>query len=632
MCGIAGIVNHPEPGCAARQIGAMVRALARRGPDGEGIEYWRSAVLGHRRLAIFDLSEAGRQPMLSPGGEVGVVFNGAIYNFHELRAELEHAGHLFRSNTDTEVLVHGYRHWGIDALVARLRGMFAFAVWDDSAQKLFLVRDRLGVKPLVYSIRNGALAFASTVRALHEGGFADAIDDYAVAEFLEFGYITDDRAIYRGVHKLPAATIAEWTGGELRLREYWHPPRPGSSGPISFDEAVEETERLFVRAVELRLQADVPVGALLSGGVDSSLVCWAVSRLGGDITAFTVGAPGDELDETEDARRTAAELGIRHRILPLDSHQPPDIADLISAYAEPFACGSAIGVLRVSETVRREATVLLTGDGGDDVFLGYPEHRHFFLAQNLARRMPAFAAHLWRRARGLIPGVGPARRMRHFIDYATGGLGAVTAAHDGLPYYQKSGLLGPRLANVRLIQREIPWSLESGRDLLTEFLAYDRRTRFTGEYLTKVDAGAMYHALEARSPFLDQELWAFAASLPFDIRLRGGQLKAVLREIARRRISPRVAAGRKRGFGVPVHRWMVGPWSETVEASLERSLPAREGFIDRRRAITEFRNAIAAGEAPNSLWRIYVLARWMERDPPAPVESAPAAARWDQRA
>lgn len=626
MCGIAGIANHPQPGCAAQQIRLMTRALARRGPDAEGIEHWSSAVLGHRRLSIFDLSDAGRQPMLSPGGETGVVFNGAIYNFHELRAELERAGYLFRSNTDTEVLVHGYRHWGIDQLVARLRGMFAFAVWDDSAQKLFLVRDRLGVKPLVYTVRDGALAFASTVRALREGGFVDAIDERAVAEFLEFGYVTDDRAIYRDAHKLAAATIGEWSGGQLRLREYWRPPQAGSSGSISFNEAVDETERLFVRAVELRLQADVPVGALLSGGVDSGLVCWAIARLGGDITAFTVGTPGDELDETADARRTAAELGVRHRILPLTSKEPPDIGDLVSAYGEPFACGSAIGMLQVSAAVRREATVLLTGDGGDDVFLGYPEHRHFFTAQNVARRTPALAAQLWRRARRLFSDTGSVRRAKHFIDYATGGLGAVTTAHDGLPAYLSLRLLGPRLAGVQLAQREIAWSLGSARNLLTEFLAYDRRVRFVGEYMTKVDGGTMYHALEARSPFLDQEVWAFAASLPYDIRLHGGKLKAVLREFARRRISPRVASGRKRGFGVPVQRWMVGPWRKAVEAAFEDSILAREGFIDRGRVLAELQNAVDDGWAPNSLWRIFVLDSWMTgQHAVSEIAGAPAA-------
>jgi asparagine synthase (glutamine-hydrolysing) len=627
MCGIAGIVDYPDRFGAAERVHLMLRTLARRGPDGEGVETWPSAVLGHRRLSIFDLSDAGRQPMLSPDGETGVVFNGAIYNFHELRAELERCGCRFRSHTDTEVLVHGYRQWGIDDLVARLRGMFAFAVWDNAASRLLLVRDRLGVKPLVYAVRDGAVAFASTVRALRDAGFAADIDDQAVLEFLEFGYVTDDRTIYAGVHKLPAATIAEWRDGALRCREYWRPPQAASCGAISFDEAVEETERLFLRAVEIRLQADVPVGALLSGGIDSGLVCWAISRLGGDITAFTVATPGDPLDESADARRTAAELGIRSRVLSLSSDEPPGLDGLVSAYGEPFACGSAIGMLQISETVRREATVLLTGDGGDDVFLGYPEHRHFYMAQNLARRLPAAAAPLWRRARALAPDAGVVKRAKHFLDYATGGLGAVAAAHDGIPWYHDRRLLGPRLAGARIPQREIPWSIESARSLLRDFLDYDRRTRFVGEYMTKVDGATMYHALEARSPFLDQEVWSFAASLPYEVRLRGGELKAVLRAIARRRISERVAAGRKRGFGVPVQRWLAGAWRDSFETALENSILAREGFIDGARVLPELRKASDAGVASNQLWRIFVLDAWLQRDRKTSAETPAAVLR-----
>lgn len=276
----------------------MLCSFARRGPDGEGVETWSKAILGHRRLAIFDLSDLGRQPMLSPDRQRGIVFNGAIYNFRALRAELEFERFRFTSETDTEVLLHGYDAWGIDKLVAKLRGMFAFAIWDNATQKLFLVRDRLGVKPLVYAIKDGVLAFASTVRALKDAGFVSEIDDKAVAEYLEFGYVTDARTIYCGAEKVQAASIVEWSNGTARLREYWQPPDVDEAGSApSFEEAVEETEQLFLRAVERRLQADVPVGALLSGGVDSSLVCWAIAKLGSDITAFTVSTPGDRWDE-----------------------------------------------------------------------------------------------------------------------------------------------------------------------------------------------------------------------------------------------------------------------------------------------------------------------------------------------
>ena len=229
--------------------------------------------------------------MASPDREIAVVFNGAIYNFLSLRAELETRGYKFRSNTDTEVLIHGYREWGLDELVTRLRGMFAFALWDDPKRKLFLVRDRLGVKPLVYSLQDGRIAFASTVTALKKSGLLGEIDEQAVTEFLEYGFVTDDRVIYRNAVKVHAASIVEWFDGDVKTRTYWSPPvlpASDSSSP-SFADAVAETERLLLRAVEMRLQADVPVGALLSGGVDSSLVCWAIAKLGGDVTAFTVG-------------------------------------------------------------------------------------------------------------------------------------------------------------------------------------------------------------------------------------------------------------------------------------------------------------------------------------------------------
>jgi asparagine synthase (glutamine-hydrolysing) len=614
----------------------MTCALARRGPDGEGLEEWSEAVLGHRRLAIFDLSEAGRQPMLSPDRSIGIVFNGAVYNFRDLRAELVTRGYEFKSHTDTEVLVHGYREWGIDSLVSKIRGMFAFAIWDERARKLFLVRDRLGVKPLVYAVRGKEIAFASHVRALRAGGFVADIDERAITEYLEFGFVTDARSIYSGARKVAAASIVEWSDGALDARTYWTPPIATDGAGPTFEEAVEETERLFLRAVETRLFADVAVGALLSGGVDSSLVCWAIARLGGDVTAFTVGTPGDPWDETADARATALKLGIRHQVLELSDTDAPDLDELISAYAEPFACASAIGMLRVSRAVRSEATVLLTGDGGDDAFLGYPEHRHLWLAEKLARKLPARAARGWLSSRDRVPRAGALRRAASFLDYTTGGLGAVVSAHDGLPMYQTQGLLGERLAGATLEQRAIDWSHAAGRHVLADFLEYDRHMRFAGEYLVKVDGATMHYALEARSPFLDQEVWEFAASLPFDLRLRRARSKAVLRELARRHLGQRVAGGRKRGFGVPVQRWIAGRWRAPVEEMLRDSVLEREGWIRSAPVLAQLETASRKGWAPKQLWYIFVLESWLRHERSGsqqqqPVsnlaENLPAAAR-----
>jgi asparagine synthase (glutamine-hydrolysing) len=592
----------------------MTGALARRGPDGEGIEVWNDAALGHRRLAIFDLSEAGRQPMLSEDARVGVVFNGAIYNFLDLRRDLQSLGHNFKSNTDTEVLINGYIEWGLDGLVARLKGMFAFGLWDDRSRKLFLVRDRLGVKPLFYTIRNKRIAFASTARALKTAGFAGEIDDKAVMEYLEYGYVTDDRSIYEGVAKVPAATIVEWRDGAIKSRIYWSPPAVIDSTRLSFDEAVEETQALFLCAVEKRLQADVPVGALLSGGVDSSLVCWAISKLGGDIKAFTIGTPGDAWDETADARATAERLKISHQVLELSPDDAPDLTEMVSAYGEPFACASALGMLRVSRAVRSEATVLLTGDGGDDLFLGYEGHRHFWLAEKAARAIPASAAGWWSNHRNQISDEGMLRRLKSFIDYATGGLGGVINRHDGLPAYEKAGLLGERLANATVAARALPWSSQSARRLLADFLDYDRRTRFVGEYLTKVDGSTMHYSLEARSPFLDQNLWEFAATLPFDLRLRRGRLKAVLREIAARNIGERVARGRKRGFGIPVQRWLAGRWANSARDVLSDSILESEGWVNAEGALLQLEMAERKGWASNQLWYIFVLESWLRHE------------------
>ncbi len=618
MCGIAGFVSRRPADEGTAIVESMTCALARRGPDGNGVERVGHAVLGHRRLAIFDLSELGRQPMLSPDRQIAVVFNGAIYNFVELRDQLIAKGYRFISATDTEVLIHGYREWGIEALVNRLRGMFAIALWDAATEMLHLVRDRLGVKPLLYVERDGAVAFASTVRALRAAGVVQDIDAEAVAEFLEFGFVTERRTIYRGARKVPPATIVTWRDGGSTSRRYWSSPQASESGnghaTVSFDDAVARTERLLLQAVERRLQADVPVGALLSGGIDSALVCWAIRELGGEITAFTVGAPGSTADETADATATARELGIRHVVLPLSDASPIRSSELVAAFAEPFASSSAVGLIRVSEVIRPSATVLLTGDGGDDLFLGYARHRHLLAAQRTARWLPVGARAAWRAARSMLPDRGAFGRAKHFADYAVGGLGAFLAVGANRPAYVNRGILGPRLQAMRVADRERPWTRVSAQRALTDYLAYDLETQFVSEYLTKVDGATMYHALEARSPFFDQELWEFGSSLPVSLRLRGGELKAVLRELARRRVSSRVAAGRKRGFTVPVEEWMATRWRDVVRETFRDSVLANDGWIDSSAVIRTLDDEARGGRVSTRLWYLYVLEEWMKAE------------------
>jgi len=614
MCGIAGYIADAPTSTLSSAVRAMTDSLARRGPDSAGLELWPGAALGHRRLAILDLSEAGHQPMLSSDGHIGVVFNGCIYNFREIRKELEQFGCRFTSNTDTEIIVHGYRQWGVDALVARMRGMFAIGIWDNLQRRLILIRDRLGVKPLVWVERNNSIAFASTVTALRDAGLApDRLNSSAVLEFLEFGWVSDDHAIYEGVQKQAPGTILEWSNGRCSQRSFWQLPEPGSR-KISFADAVDEAEELLLEAARIRLVSDVPVGTLLSGGIDSALVCWAMSRAGADIRSFTVGTPGHQGDESAQARRTAELLGIPHEVIEVEPEQKPLLDDISAAYGEPFACTSAVGMLQVCHAVRDRVTVLLTGDGGDDVFLGYPHQLRLWYAQKMRRFVPGFLAPAWKSLEPIAMRSTPLRRAWRMVDYGLGGLGAVTAANNGLPWFEQHQLLGERLGSLRLSHRSIPRSPESGHNLVRDYFNYERRYRFVAEYLTKVDGASMYWGVEARSPFLDQKLWEFAAALPINVRLHGGELKAVLRAIVRRRVGPEVAERRKSGFNIPVERWLSGIWSEELQTLNSNSLLEREGWLRKGSVTRTVQQSESDHQRPLQLWYMLVLERWLRLD------------------
>ena len=455
--------------------------------------------------------------------------------------------------------------------------------------------------------------------ALRAGGFGWYIDPEAVLEFLEFGFVTEERSIYRGIRKLPPATILEWRGGHLTTRCYWTLPEIDLSSTIGFEDAVERTEELIVDAVRLRVQADVPVGALLSGGVDSALVCWALKKINANITAFTVTTPGDPADEDEDARLTADVLGIPQRSVALHGGGTVPVEELVNAYSEPFACQSAAGMLRVSEAVKPFATVLLTGDGGDEVFCGYPFMYNAWRAERIAQRLPRAATPAWHVLRNAIPPVGLIRRGRNFFDYVVGGLGSYNRVRQGLPYFEERNLLGERLAFSRLSQRQFPASADSARRLFSDVLAYQKKTHFQSEFLPKVDASTMYYAIEARSPFLDQVIWEFASQLPAQIRFHGGKLKAILRAIVARRVDPRVAVRQKRGFTVPVEAWLRQS-PRILDALRHGSLIERAGWIEAGRLGPAIDAALRSKVVPTQLWYLVVLESWMRRERSAGCE------------
>lgn len=616
MCGIAGWIN---PQAHSHEVGARLRrmldAMARRGPDGQGVHLADGVALGHRRLAIFDLSEAGAQPMATPDGQVVVTFNGAIYNWLALRAALETVGHRFRTQTDTEVLLLGYREWGIDGLLQRIEGMFAFGLWDAEQRTIHLVRDRLGVKPLIFGRPTpDSLCFASTPGALHAAGFGGEISPRALGASLRLGYVPDEMCIWEGLEKLPPAHILTWKAGSpATIRRYWNQPIAAPSGVISFEDAVEATEAALLEAVRLRLAADVPVGCLLSGGIDSSLVAWAASRLHAGVRTFTVSTPGDPADESPIARATAQRLGLPHEVLPLDGGMA-SLDELIAAYTEPFGVSSALGLLKVSEAIRPHATVVLTGDGGDEGFLGYPEHRYFRTAERLANATPASIAGLagkvaesWLRA-----GAGPLRRPLRLLDYAMRGMAAVHDAQRSqweAEWHQCAGLrldeTLPPLATSK--------SATAGRELLRDYVEHQRRTAFVGEYLPKVDGGAMHHALEARSPFLDHNLWTLAGGLPHEVRLHGGQLKAILRELARRHLGAELATARKRGFTIPVERWIATGAQPMMDRLLDDSPLVSGGWCTRAGVEQLVGAARRNGTASTFTWHLLATDAWLRR-------------------
>ncbi len=521
-------------------------------------------------------------------------------------------GFEFKSSCDTEVLLQGYRAWGVSRLTRRLQGMFAFGIWDANTRSVSLVRDRLGVKPLIYATQPDGIAFASTPGALLDAGFTAGINAEAILEVLEFGWPTDDVCIFNGLQKLPPATILVWERGKTKTETYWHADEVPTRR-LTFQQAVDETEALLLDAVRQRLIADVPVGALLSGGIDSALVCWALTRLNSSVRAFTVGTPGEPSDETDAAVKTARKLGIDHQIVHLSRDHPVSIDDLTSAYSEPFTCTSALGMLQVSAAVRPHAKVLLTGDGGDDFFLGYPYHNHMAVAQRIARLLPPGVSSLWKTIRPLVNCAGGLRRPKHLMDYATGGLGAVTRTHDGLPYFERMGLLGKRLEGRTIASRRIPLSYASARNLLHDLIFYDLKTVFRGEYLPKVDGTTLFCGIEARSPFLDYRMAELALSIPEDIRLHGGRLKAVLRELARRHLGDAISKRPKRGFTIPIERWLAVRWRDQLAELGPGSLIAEQGWINGERLRQAVASASSQPQMPLQIWHLLVLENWLAK-------------------
>jgi len=614
MCGLAGFCAHDplREGEARACLQAMTRSLIPRGPDEEGFHVGRHAALGSRRLRVIDL-EAGPMPLANEDGSVFAVYNGEIYNFRELRAELEDLGHRFRTRTDTEVLVHLYEEEGGD-LVHRLEGMFAFAIWDAEARKLLLARDRLGIKPLFYRPTDGGIAFGSELKALTaESSETPDLDVEAIVEYLALGYIRAPLTIFRGYRKLPPGHSLEWgVDRPLMVRRYWRPP----TGPEAFegtvDKAVEELEALLLRSVEARLVADVPLGAFLSGGVDSSLVCaLAASVSGTQIETFCLGWEGSP--EPRYARMVADHIGSEHHELTVDSGAAEAGLELLRYFDEPFGDSSCIPTYRVSELARSHVTVALSGDGGDELFGGYQQYvndRRLAWTQGIPRSLRRLAFGL--PARLLRPGA-PGRRRLHalclsrqerFVDFVSAELdprrGGILHpdlyGDEGLPF----SLFAERFQEAR--------SLSKGNQLLYA----DLTSYLPDDILTKVDRMSMAHSLEARVPLLDHRVVEFAFGLPIKWKLQGRDGKWILREVAKRYLPREVLERPKHGFSIPVARWLredLRPWTDRLTSGDGHAMR----FLHRpavERIVREHMNGVR--NHPSLIWRLLVLEHWLQ--------------------
>lgn len=563
MCGIGGFV-HDNPGAIASPgpLEAMNVAQAHRGPDDAGVWCEGPAGLAHRRLSVLDPTAAGHQPMFSSGGRLVAVFNGEIYNFREIRADLEKTGHTFHTDCDTEVLVEAWSAWGERAL-ERFNGMFAFAMYDRERHRLTLVRDRAGVKPLFYTLRNGTLAFASELGALVNAGFVNgALNASALAAFFTYLYIPAPDTIYRDVYKLRPGEMLTFESGAIHSERYWRfGIRPDASWTRAA--AAERLLELLRDSVRLRQISDVPLGAFLSGGIDSSAITSLLSEISETpAKTFTIGFNDSEADELAYARLVARHCGTDHTEAILDPDMVALLPRMARHFGEPFADSSALPTWLVSQVARQRVTVALSGDGGDELFAGYTWMRR---NRDVARYRAAPAA--LRRAAGaflrLAPSSPRVERLRRFNTDSF--LTPVESFRRRLTCFSsamRSELFRPevreaafRAATDRYLEHAEAAHALDDDDIM---LYLDTVMYLPDDILAKVDRMSMAHGLEARTPLLDYRIVEFAASLPFDLKLSDGISKRILKQAVRGLLPPEILRERKRGFALPIQRWFRG--------------------------------------------------------------------------
>lgn len=614
MCGIAGF----EGVGTEKSLREMVQAVRHRGPDYKGIFLRGRLGFAHARLSILDLSPGARQPMMLPDESVAIVFNGEIYNYSELRAELEKRGRTFRTSSDTEVILHLYALHG-DACFKRLIGMFAIALYDFKARKLLLARDRMGEKPLYWSYTNETLVFASEIKALFASGLIPKeLDLHALDQYLQFDYVPTPHSIIRGVNKLEPATILTCKGGAITKKQFWHPPRAIEN--VSEKNALLRLEEGMRNVVRRELVADVPVGVFLSGGIDSSAIAYYAQRESKrPIETFSIAFEDKSFDESSHARLVAGHLGTVHHERTVTSNDAlaivPRLADVLD---EPLADASIIPTLLLSKFAREHVTVALGGEGGDELFAGYPTFRADKLF-DLYRRFPRVLRRAVSKAADMLPvshaNFAFSHNLRKFVssdspDAARRHIEWLGTFNDtARRALARSSMNGDVFAEAQSYAAEY-----KPNDLGNRILWTYARTYLMDQVLVKVDRASMRYALEVRAPFLDHTNVDFVFALPYSFKYRNGTTKYLLKKLMKGKLPSSIINRKKKGFGVPMAKWLTGPLKPLCTDLLSADRIKKQGLFDHG-YITRLVNdhMMLRRDNRKELWNLMVFQLWFDR-------------------
>ena len=634
MCGFVGFRVNRDFDRFQESLPEATSRLAHRGPDDSGLflEADSGVGLGHRRLSIIDLSGAGRQPMTDDTETVHIVFNGEVYNFRQIRHVLKDYGHRFKSRTDTEVVLKAYRQWGIDCL-SRFVGMYALALWDGQSKTLMLARDRLGIKPLYYHHTPGKLLFASELKAMTAlTPFPKNVDDDAIPLFLHYQYIPAPRTIYKHTHKLLPGHYALFDGKNLSIRSYWDAPDPASDSKqqaMGEEEALGELDRCLSQAVSDRMISDVPIGGLLSGGIDSSVVVALMQKASSTkVKTFSIGFNEPEYDEAPWAEKVAEHLGTDHNTLYVMPGQAREVIPrLPEIYDEPFADSSAIPTFLVSQLARSRVTVALSGDGGDEQFCGYVRYWSTRAVADWFRRIPEPARKMLYKLFRIIPAYWVERcylpwnrhlpqqfRVANFQDKWQKLMGMMNRAEieeiyrNTICYWSREELR--RLMDVLPVVSRYEETVEetAGWPILSRLMRIDQQTYLPDDMLTKVDRASMAVGLEVRVPLLDHRVVEFTSTLPEDMKFRNGKGKHLMRRLLARYVPEVLFERPKMGFGIPIHDWFRRDMRQLLQDYLSMDRLKKEGLFDP--CLTENMVSEHLSGKVNHWYRLWALLMW----------------------